>query len=197
MTITYPKLTFPFEGNFIPRKGRKVRPGLFMGSDVAEIREAAPGEAVPAFRIHYPASLKHIETFEILAFEDKCWWPCTALPDRQDPHRSDNSTAALLHELATCEWDLLGQMPPGCDRPPRVEEMELRHFDPGQREATLACVRRKILRNILIYQDRAYALGGEPIYVGASSHLGGYEPASSGADVPFNHYATPGSRRAV
>ena len=57
MTEQYPKLSFPFEADFIPKNGRKTRPGLFMGSDVAEIREAGPGEAMTAFRIHYHPAL--------------------------------------------------------------------------------------------------------------------------------------------
>jgi hypothetical protein len=82
-TNQFATLLFPFEANFVPRKCRKPRQGLFMGSDVVELPEAAPGEAVPAFR-SCDAPLDHLDSFEILAFDDKCWWPLTGIPPRDD-----------------------------------------------------------------------------------------------------------------
>jgi len=150
-----------------------------MGSDVAEIHEAAPGEVVPAFRIHssapgYPA------TFDILGFNGKCWWPLS-IPTRDEPRGEDNSTKALLNEFATLEWDILALLPRGVDRPSPVEETDLRFFDPAQRDAALDRARCKIRRNILLYNDRAYAVGGEPIRLTGPQHGSTGGVASSGA----------------
>jgi len=155
-----------------------------MGSDVAEIREAPPGQAVPAFRIHssapgYPA------TFDILAFEGKCWWPLS-IPTRDDPRGEDNSTKALLNEFATLEWDILALLPRGADRPSPVEETDLRFFDPAQRDAALDRARCKIGRNILLHNDRAYAVGGQPIHLTGPQHGSTGGVASSGANRSVN-----------
>jgi hypothetical protein len=182
MTDQYAKLAFPFEANFIPRKGRKVRLGLFMGSDLTEIREAATGETVVAFRVHYSPVSDYCRPFEILAFDDKYWWPLTKTAMGRGTEQDDLSRAALLNELATCELDPLGLLPQGADRPPAVEERALRYLEPGRRDAALAHVQRKILRNFLLYQDRAYVLGGEPILRAGEQNTGVGGVASSGAD---------------
>jgi len=182
MIEQYPKLSFPFEADFIPKNGRKTRSGLFMGSDVAEIREAGPGEARTAFRIHYHPTLDS-EPLDILALDDRCWWPLGAIPNRDRPGLEDHSRSALLNEIATCEFDILGMIPQGADRPSPVEETDLRSFDPSRRGAALARARSKIRRNILVYEDRSYALGGEPVYLAGERYAsGGNGAVSAGAD---------------
>jgi hypothetical protein len=73
-------------------------------------------------------------------------------------------------------------LPQGADLPPAVEERARRYLEPGRRDAALAHVQRKIRRNFLLYQDRAYVFGGEPIQRAGEQNTGVGGIATSGAD---------------
>jgi hypothetical protein len=182
MIMHYPRFLFPFEANHLPRNCRKVRSGWFLGSESVELREAEPDEVVPAFRIRYENGSGYARSYEVLAFKGQCWWPLQEVRLPNNHFYLVDSAAAFLNGLATFGHDLLGLLPDGIARPPAVEDVPLRNFDPSMRESALNRIKERIYSNFMLSEGRAYVLGGEPIHLSGQEMAKTDDAVNSGAD---------------
>jgi hypothetical protein len=70
------RLRFPFELQFIPKKGRNDRTGSFYGDGYGMVRRAEPAEVCPAFRLHFPRMpRRRAFKVELIWLDGRLWWP--------------------------------------------------------------------------------------------------------------------------
>jgi hypothetical protein len=152
------KLRFPFELQFIPKFGRKVRTGSFYGDGYAMVRRADPAEVCPAFRLHFLSEpSQKVFTIELIWLDGQVWWPLPYFSWIPFAHLM--SADDFLERLAAGD-DILG-----VGKGPIREMPLVRTVLSNNCDEVMASVGRKLAKNILLCGDAAYAVGGEPVYV--------------------------------
>ena len=153
------RLRFPFELQFIPKRGRRVRTGSFYGDGCGLVRRADPAEVSPAFRLHFPSEASQkVFTIELIYFDERVWWPLPYFSWIPFAHLM--SADKFIEELANGDCDILG-----VGKGPVREMPLIRTFMRSNHDEVLASVQRKLSDNILLCGDTAYAVGGEPAYI--------------------------------
>lgn len=154
------RLRFPFELQFIPKKGRNDRTGSFFGDGYGMVRRAEPAEVCPAFRLHFPRMpRRRAFKVELIWLDGRLWWPLQGYNFL--PFDSTLSADDFIEKLAIGD-DIFGVNRSLIDT---MEMPLMRAVLSSNYDEVLATVQRKLSENILLCGDVAYAAGGEPVYV--------------------------------
>lgn len=178
MSVRTVHVTYPYRLTCVPKASRNERTLLVNGETTAAIPVVAPGEVVPAYRLHYPADapvrfvwprkkigkawFQKSADIELVRHAGKLWWPWRNI---HSASRYEVGTIdRLVETLAEGGDDVLAMLPAGMngevvDRP-AVRQVTLDEVD-----IAAARVQRKTFENFLIAGDRLYVRGGEPVYV--------------------------------
>ena len=173
----------PYTVSYILKRGRTVHTEVLSDVTGAVVRSPGPDDARIAFwlnscrlvRPHIPQTGRH----EVVYYDGRLWWPMNPKNDLRDKYRSaqehrpieENIDADELVEiLRTGSSDLLGT---GIDwswgprQLDRLQELEptVREWKGNNREQMIALAQKRVSENLMVWNGRAYALGGEPVYV--------------------------------
>lgn len=183
---------FVHHAAFLVPRGSKPYDVWLSASTPAVIRSPRPDEAATAFRIRYQPSHGRVrEETEIVAHDGHLWWPLWTSSIRPDATLSgppDETIAA----------DDLGLLLRS-RRPPFATRSEIRNYADSwfvrerktvgrwlssDEEQKAAHTQRKVFENLMIWNGRAYARGGRPIYAQRPLGQGFYDTgvANTGYD---------------
>jgi hypothetical protein len=181
------KVAFYFQAEYRRRSQRKSRTKFFRGESTLPVRQIDRGDVHVAYR--FPAGPGKVRKTEVLLFEEKLWWPMSF--DKMPGHAT---LAQLQAKLLDRDFDLLGLGP----RPPfelastPFDDPSINRVWSDATDEALARAYQKIAENLMIYDGVAYAVGGQPVYVPAST---------SSASKPWSAMApcfvNPGKDRAI
>ena len=192
-------LAFGYDARFIPKGCRLPRERYFLGRDTGMIRQAEPHEVAAAYRVHVPPFNNCPEyKYEILQFEDRLWWPIRLLNDAVPGNHEDArryadvpagySAARLIEELSSDGVEASRRFPQEKRRDgivrdrfcrtsglKPIESVTIRSIEWIRHDLSLARAQRQTAENLLLYDDKAYVLGGHPVFL-ESDRIDGDRP---------------------
>jgi hypothetical protein len=185
--MTVIDLAFFFRAEYLRRGERKSHTEFFLGESTLPIRQTERGDVDVAFR--FQAGHAGIRRTEVLLFEKKLWWPMSfnGMPE-------EATLAQLQAKLLDRDFDLLGIGP----RQP-FERASLPFSDHSinrvlsdETDNVLTRALKKMSENLMICDDLAYAVGGEPVYIPES-----LSSASTSWSALAPCFVNPGKDRSV
>jgi len=174
------EILLPWTAELIPRGCRNFRTVYVRETVHAEIRTPEPDEARVAFRLSTFHSRREgilpEGKMDVVSCDGKLWWPFSPFTeDVRSPFfrkNRDNYIDAdrLLRDLAGGSDDLLALASfQGIGRHERLLDHErlplVRVWKEDNRSTMNALAQRRASENLMVWKGRAYARGGEPVYV--------------------------------
>lgn len=177
------KAAFHYSMFGVPKGGQLERRFFVRGKTNTVIPIARSAEAHIAYRMklpadnlidmarptnsrwtEYPEYDRTAATIEIIQHAGKLWWP-VKLDDKKSRYDIGSLTNVLEH-LAAGKGNFLNMLPLEVQERTVLENRPLMRTCPvDESDACESLARRAVSENMLIWRDRIFALGGEPIYV--------------------------------
>lgn len=161
MQYPHHAITFPFTRNFVPKGCRLPRDQRMLARGHVVVPRAGENEVEVAYRIAMPGC----DPVRVLSFRRRLWWPLNFGYEFSIEEYHVDDLLERLDGDASALFDFLDPKRLDGWHLPKIDEVAFRSIGASDEDQVLARIQRTISQNILLVGDRAFGLGGQPVYL--------------------------------